>query len=200
MAQKAAKTLAARNTSILNRTLLLTLGFHGIFLLLRFLLLKRSLIRYLLLSSPALIIQFWFERIGRPTHGVNGELKRSGEDLEAKGLTEWMWDVLYWTYGCLLFVILLGDSAWWLYVSKRLLCATLLESLPIIVLRQAELSIPQIVVPLYSAWLAWTTFGSARQGLAGLTGGGADGQVENSGSSKRQQKLEKRGGQRIQYR
>ena len=117
MAQKAAKTLAARNTSILNRTLLLSLAFHGTFLLLRFLLLRRSLTIYALLSAPALIIQFWFERIGRPVHGPNGELRRSGEDLEAKGLTEWMWDVLYWTYLCLIIVAVIGDYGWWAYVS-----------------------------------------------------------------------------------
>ena len=117
MAQKAAKTLAARNVSILNRTLLLTLGFHGTFLLLRLLFLRRSLTLYAILSAPALIIQFWFERISRPTYGPNGELKRSGEDLEAQGLTEWMWDVLYWTYLCLVFVAVIGDYGWWAYVS-----------------------------------------------------------------------------------
>lgn len=117
MAQKAAKTLAARNVAILNRTLLLSLGFHGTFLLLRFLFLHRSLTLYALLSAPAFLIQFWFERIGRPTHGPNGELKRSGEDLEAKGLTEWMWDVLYWTYICLVTVATIGDYGWWAYVS-----------------------------------------------------------------------------------
>ena len=117
MAQKAAKTLAARNASILNRTLLLTSGFHAIFLMLRLLLLNRSLTLYAILSAPSFLIQFWFERVGRPVHGSDGELKRSGEDLEAKGLTEWMWDVLYWTYICLILVIVIGDYGWWAYVS-----------------------------------------------------------------------------------
>ncbi|KAF2229552.1 DUF788 domain protein [Viridothelium virens] len=171
MAQKAAKTLAARNVSVLNRTLLLTIGFHGIFLILRLLFLQRSLMLYSLLSAPAVIIQFWFERIGRPTYGPNGELKRSGEDLEAKGLTEWMWDVLYWTYLCFIFVILIGDYGWWAY----------------------------IVVPLYSIWLAWTTFNGARQGLAGFSGADGNDQAQSQTGSKRQQKMEKRG-QKVQYR
>ncbi|KAI9683276.1 MAG: hypothetical protein M1822_006141 [Bathelium mastoideum] len=172
MAQKAAKTLAARNVSILNRTLFLTLGIHGTFWLLRLLFLRRSVTSYVLLSAPSLIIQFWFERISRPTFGPNGELKRSGEDLEAKGLTEWMWDVVYWTYLCLGLVIVIGDYGWWAY----------------------------IVVPLYSGWLAWTTFKGARQGLAGFSGANGNEQESNQAGSKRQQKLEKRGGQKVQYR
>ena len=96
------------------------MGVHGFHLLLRFVLVRRSFWAYLLLSFPALLIEFWFERIGRPTYveGTNGqELKRAGEDLEAKGLTEWMWDVVYWSWGCLVFSTVLGDWVWWFYVS-----------------------------------------------------------------------------------
>lgn len=67
-------------------------------------------------------------------------------------------------------VCVFGDRAWWLW----------------------------IVVPLYSIWLAWTTFMGMKSGLAGMGGAGeADGMVAES---KRQKKLEKRGGQRVQYR
>lgn len=76
--------------------------------------------RYIILSAPSLVIQLWFERIARPTLGPKGEVKRSGEDLEAKGLTEWMWDVLYWTYGCLFLVTVFGDWAWWIWVGDHL--------------------------------------------------------------------------------
>ena len=53
------------------------------------------------------------------------------------------------------------------------------------------------MVPLYSGWLAFTTFGSVKQGMAGLAGqsGESTGAVSN-----RQKKLEKRGGQKVQYR
>lgn len=120
--QKAAKTLAANNTKRLNITLVATLVLHGLFWILRLLVFRGSFTsstfwRYLVLSAPSLIIQFWFERIARPTLGPNGEVKRSGEDLDAKGLTEWMWDVLYWTYGCLFLVTVFGDWAWWLWVG-----------------------------------------------------------------------------------
>ncbi|KAF2103786.1 hypothetical protein NA57DRAFT_62647 [Rhizodiscina lignyota] len=178
MAKKAAKTLAARNTQRLNITLVASLVIHGSFWLLRLLVFRKSftratLVRYVVLSAPSLIIQFWFERIARPSYGPSGEVRRSGEDLEAKGLTEWMWDVLYWTYGCIFLVSLLGDWAWWLWA----------------------------IIPLYSAYLAYTTFTGARQSMAGLAGsGGGDDGASASQGSKRQQKMEKRGGQKVQYR
>lgn len=121
--QQALKSQAARNAAILQRTHLIALGVHGFHLLLRFVLVRRSFWTYILLSFPSLLIQFWFERIGRPTYidGPNGkELKRSGEDLEAKGLTEWMWDVVYWSWGCIVLSTLLGDWAWWFFVSHSL--------------------------------------------------------------------------------
>lgn len=175
MTQKAQKTQAARNSATLKRTHLISLGVYLSFFLLRALLFTRRLLPFFLLVSPALIIEFWFERIGRPTYAetVNGkELKRAGEDLEAKGLTEWMWDVLYWTWGCTVLATLFGDKVWWLYIA----------------------------VPLYSGYLAFTTYTGMRQGFAGMSGG-ADGDSAGSGGpSKRQAKMEKRGGQRVQYR
>jgi len=176
MAQKAAKTLAAHNTAVLNRTLLLTLVIHTFFILLRCLLwrssfTKISLALYILLCFPSFFIQFQFERIGRPTYGSSpGELRKSGEDLEAKGLTEYMWDVLYWTYGCVILAAVLGDWAWWWW----------------------------IVIPAYSAWLAYTTFMGAQGGMSKLAG--ADSAGTPQAGSKRQQKMEKRGGQKVQYR
>ena len=118
------------------------------------------------------MIEFWFERSARPTYIDDGrELKRAGEDLEAKGLTEWMWDVLYWTWGCEACVALFGDRVWWAY----------------------------LLVPAYSAYLAFTTFTGLRTGLTGL-GGAGDAGAPAAGQSKRQAKIEKRGGQKVQYR
>ena len=125
---------------------------------------------YFCLNAPAIIIEFWFERLGRPSHAPNGELKRSGDDLEAKGLTEYLFDVLYWTWGTLVFAIIFGDKAWWLWMA----------------------------IPIYSVWAAYSTFGSMRQGMAGMAGQGSDG--TNGAVSNRQKKIEKRGGQKVQYR
>lgn len=176
MAQKATKTLAARNTSTLNRTHLLTLFFHTLYNLSRFF--RRSsnrqrILPYIFLSLPACLFEVYFERIARPTYTPNtGEVKRAGEDLDAKGLTEWMWDVVYWTYGCLVFVAVLGDRGWWAFA----------------------------VVPLYSAWLAFSAYSGVRSGMGGLLGGGSESANPQAGQSKRQAKMEKRGGQKVQYR
>ncbi|KAI4174621.1 MAG: hypothetical protein LQ343_002194 [Gyalolechia ehrenbergii] len=177
MAQKAAKQQAARNTSILKRTHLSSLAINAAFFLLRLIIFQASCTRatyllYGLLSAPAFVVEFWFERIGRPTVGPNGELKKAGEDLEAKGLTEYMWDILYWTWGCTAIATIFGDKAWWGW----------------------------IVVPLYSIWLAWTTFGGLREGMAGMIGAAGGGEMGNGSASNRQKKFEKRGGQRMQYR
>lgn len=125
---------------------------------------------YGLLAGPALVTEFWLEKIGRPTLAPNGELKKSGDDLEAKGLTEYMFDVLYWSWITIFAAAVFGDVAWWLWV----------------------------VIPLYSAWLAHTTFGSVRRGMANMTGQSS---AEAVGpASNRQKKLEKRGAQKVQYR
>ncbi|PWY70481.1 hypothetical protein BO70DRAFT_382276 [Aspergillus heteromorphus CBS 117.55] len=174
MAQKAAKTLAARNASLLTRTHIISGSLHALFLILHWLFNRpRSLTPYLVLACPTLLIEFYLERLGRPTfHPVDGSLRAPGEDLGAAGLTEYMWDILYWTWGCIGAVCVFGDRAWWLWV----------------------------VVPLYSVWLAYTTFTGMKSGLAGLGGGGGEQSEQAAAESKRQKKMEKRGGQRMQYR
>ena len=146
-----------------------------LFLTIRSFLFSRKILPYILLATPALAIEIWFERIGRPTYtsGSDGqkELKRAGEDLEAKGLTEWMWDIVYWTWGCTALAALFGNWAWWLYLA----------------------------VPIYSGWLAFSTYSGVRQGMGGLTGAGGDGQA-SGGQSKRQVKMERRGGPKVTYR
>ena len=106
-------------------------------------------------------------------YASKGELQKSGEDLEAKGLTEYMFDVLYWSWATTFAASLFGDQAWWMWIA----------------------------IPAYSAWLAYSTFGGMRQGMAGLAGYSEAGNSANSdGASNRQKKLEKRGGQKVQYR
>ena len=173
MAQKAAKVLAVRNTTTLNRTHLISLVLNSVFVLLRFLFLDRSWLCYVLLSAPAFAIEFYLDRFGRPVHAQDGTLRRAGEDLEAKGLTEYMWDVLYWTWINVLLVVIFGDRAWWLY----------------------------LVVPGYSAYLAATTVGGMKGMFGGAAGAQEDGQTQSTGGgSKRQAKMEKRGGQKVSYR
>jgi len=57
-----------------------------------------------------------------------------------------------------------------------------------------------MAIPLYSVWLAYTTFGGIRQGMAGMAGAGDRALAGGSEGSNRQKKMEKRGGQRVRYR
>ena len=79
-----------------------------------------------------------------------------------------MWDIVYWSWGNTILAAVVGNWAWWLYA----------------------------VVPLYSAWLGWSTYAGVRQGFSGVSAGAGGG----GGQSKRQAKMEKKGGQRVQYR
>jgi hypothetical protein len=101
---------------------------------------------------------------------ADGSIKRPGEDLDASGLTEYMWDVTYWTYGCIAFAALFGDWAWW----------------------------GMVVVPAYSAYSLYGVYSGFRGG-AGYTDAAG---VPQPGAtqSKRQAKMEKRGGQKVAYR
>jgi hypothetical protein len=90
-------------------------------------------------------------------------------------LTDYFWDVIYWTWINLVLVILFGNQAWWLYLA----------------------------VPAYSAYTAATTIGGVKGMLQDLGGAGAEGETTGAGvgaQSKREAKREKRGqGQRVTY-
>ena len=166
--QKAAKSLAIRNTSRLKQTHLITLIINSVFLFLRFTIrTSLSLKRYALLSAPGIAIEFYLDRLARPTYNPDGSLRRAGDDLDAKGLTEFMWDILYWTWINLILVAVLGNRAWWLY----------------------------LVVPSYAIYAAVTTASGLKSMLGGMAGAG--GGTEAQSQSKRQSKMEKRGAQRV---
>lgn len=180
MAKKAAKTLATNNAATLNRTHIITASLHILFHLLRYTFLsssKRTFLPYLLLTAPALALEIFLETSSRPQYTTDSTglstLKTAGGDLEAKGLTEYFWDVIYWTWINLGLVILFGNRAWWLY----------------------------LVVPAYSAYTAATTIGGVKGMLQGMGGAGAEGGGAGAeAQSKREAKREKRGqGQRVTY-
>jgi hypothetical protein len=95
---------------------------------------------YILLTFPALVLEFYLEKLGRPKYNEAGDLRSAGEDLDAKGLTEWMWDVVYWTWGCVGWACLVGNGGWWLWIG----------------------------VPVYSGWAAYTGVKGAKEGFAGM--------------------------------
>ncbi|KAJ5087963.1 hypothetical protein N7456_011579 [Penicillium angulare] len=167
MAQKAAKTLATRNGALLNRTHMISATLHVLFLVLHQIFQRpRSLKPYFLLAVPTLLIEYYLDRVGRPSYNEDGSLRSAGEDLNATGLTEYMWDILYWTQGCIVAVCVFNDRAWWLWA----------------------------VVPLYSVYLAYTTVMGVKKGFAGMGGGAGEGAGDSEGAkSKREMKKEKRG-------
>lgn len=150
---------------MLNRTHLISVALHAVYLFLHFYFGRpRSLKPYLLLAVPTLAIEYYLDRVGRPRYNEDGSLRAAGEDLNATGLTEYMWDVLYWTQGCIVAVSIFNDRAWWLWA----------------------------VVPVYSVYLAYTTVMGVKRGFAGM-GGGEVGEDHEGPKSKSQQKKEKRG-------
>ncbi|RMZ84624.1 hypothetical protein DV737_g1193, partial [Chaetothyriales sp. CBS 132003] len=169
MAQKAAKSLAARNTARLNQTHLISLLLHSLFLVIAFTLRRASLSlqAYALLTAPALLIEFYLDRLARPAYNADGSLRRPGDDLGAAGVTEFLWDVLYWTWITVIAAAVFGNRAWWLY----------------------------LVVPGYAIYAAVTTASGLKGMLGGIGGAASDGQVQ----SKRQKKMEARGGQKLRY-
>lgn len=113
----------------------------------------------------------YFELNARPRLDAAGNITRAGDDLDARGLTEFFFDVVYWTWATVLAAALVGDRAWWMWAA----------------------------IPLYSAYAAFRAFGGVRDSLGAMAGAGAD-PARDTAQSNRQKKMEKRGGQRVAYR
>jgi|HubBroStandDraft_4_1064222.scaffolds.fasta_scaffold471117_1 hypothetical protein len=140
MAQKARKDRAKSNSAALNNLHIGTAVLNVFFLLSHFFR-PRSLLVYGLLSIPAVICEFILEHTGRPSY-INGSLKSAGEDLSAEGLIEYMFDVVWVTWGCLVAVILFGNWGWILWA----------------------------VVPTYGAVKGYSLLGRARGMMTGAQG------------------------------
>jgi SRP-independent targeting protein 2/TMEM208 len=177
MAQKATKSLATRNAAALKRLHLASLGVNLTFILLRLLLWRssvtfRTIVSYALISGLALAVEIFFEFNSRPKHDAAGNITRAGDDLEARGLTEYLFDVMYWTWGTVVVATFLGDRSWWMWAA----------------------------VPVYSIYAAYKAFGGIKESLGALSAAGSEGGSGTGAQSNRQKKMEKRGGQRVQYR
>lgn len=159
MAQKARKDRAKSNISALNNLHIGTITLNILFLLSTFLWRQRSLLLYVLLSVPSLVCEFILERTGRPSY-VNGSLKSAGEDLAGEGLTEYMFDVIWVTWGCLVAVIVFGNWGWLLWA----------------------------VVPAYGAVKGYSLLGLARGMVGGAQGQGMQGMEEPVAAGNRKQR------------
>lgn len=144
MAQKARKDRAKSNSATLNNLHIISLVVNGAFLTLNFLFRSRSLSLWFILSLPSFICQGVLEYSGRPSYdGATNSLKKSGEDLSAPGLTEYMFDVIWVTWAAAILVALFGNWAWILWV----------------------------VVPAYGIYKGFGMFSAAKQ-MAGMGGAG----------------------------
>lgn len=148
MAQKAKKDRAKSNTAALNDLHAGALIINFAFLAWHFVISPRSLWLYGLLSIPAFICQYVLEISGRPKYdNVTKALKSSGEDLAAKGLTEYMFDVVWVTWASAVAVILLGNKGWLLWLT----------------------------LPAYGLYLGSSLLGMGKQKMAEMQGGGLGG-------------------------
>ncbi|CUS12018.1 unnamed protein product [Tuber aestivum] len=175
MANKAAKQLARANTATLNRTHLTTLVLHTLFILYRLLYRSGSWRKYVILSLPSLVIEVYLERLGRPKYASGGNggppvLVSAGEDMEGKGVTEYMWDIVYVTWGVLGLVGVAGEWGWWVWA----------------------------IVPMYAVYLAVGMYRGMSGMMPGMSPPAATATPEGP-QSNRQRKAEKRGGQKVRY-
>ncbi|KAG0137072.1 hypothetical protein HOY82DRAFT_400766 [Tuber indicum] len=176
MANKAAKQLARANTATLNHAHITTLVLHTLFILYRLLYRSGSWSKYAALSLPSLVVEIYLERLGRPKYsspGGDGVLVSAGEDMEAKGVTEYMWDIVYVTWGVLGLVGVVGEWGWWVLA----------------------------IVPIYAVYLAVGMYRSMSGLMPGMSSSSpsAAAAAPEGPRSNRQKKAEKKGGQKVRY-
>ncbi|KAK6341173.1 hypothetical protein TWF696_008259 [Orbilia brochopaga] len=170
MAQKAAKATARKNTSVLTNLHLISLAVNLFFLVWRFVLTSRAITKstiwlYVLLNAPAIGIELYLESIGRPR-----DARKAGEDLNAGGLMEMLWDVIYVTWACLVLVAFFGEWIWWLWA----------------------------VIPVYGVYAAYTTATGMRDTLGGMGGAANDMAVPSKRQAKMEKRGAE--GKNVKYR
>ncbi|ODV90574.1 hypothetical protein CANCADRAFT_108063 [Tortispora caseinolytica NRRL Y-17796] len=112
MAKAADKKLAVKNAQALKTLHLVSIIVNAMFMLSYYFLNRPgSLKPYVILSIPAWGLEYVLDKTGRPVGS------RPGSDLSAAGLTEYMWDIVYITWSCVLTSVVLGtNKAWILYL------------------------------------------------------------------------------------
>ena len=75
---------------------------------------------YTLSAGLAGWLQFQLESVGRPTFDDKGGVIETGSDLGQSGLTEYIFDVLYLTWGIQILVAFTTSYAWFLYLLVTL--------------------------------------------------------------------------------
>lgn len=161
MAQKAKKDRAKANISTLNTLHIGTLTINLLFLLFTLLFRHRSYLLYALLSLPSFIVQYILESSGRPKFDPSTKaLKSAGEDLAAPGLTEYMFDVIWVTWLCLVLVMLVGNWGWLVWGA----------------------------IPVYGAWKGYGLLGMARGMMCASKGEGMPSEEQVAAGGNRRQR------------
>ncbi|KAI1460666.1 DUF788-domain-containing protein [Annulohypoxylon moriforme] len=156
MAQKARKDRAKANAAALTNLHTGTLIVNTLFFLFTFLIKKRSVLLYVILSIPSFICEYILESSGRPKYDPSTKaMQNAGEDLSAPGLIEYMFDVIWMTWASVVLVILFGNWGWLLWS----------------------------VVPAYGAFKGYSLLGAAR-GMAGMQGQQPDNAAPVTGNRK----------------
>ena len=120
-ANAAQKKLAASNAQTLRTHRYAFLAINLTFILIRLVLRRSSstwvlYIMYALSAGLAGWVQFQLEFIGRPTFDDKGGVIKTGSDLGQSGLTEYLFDILYLTWGIQILVAFTTPYAWLLYL------------------------------------------------------------------------------------
>jgi hypothetical protein len=120
-ANAAQKKLAASNAQTLRTHRYAFLAVNITFIVVRLLLRRSSstwtlYILYLLSFATAGWLQYQLESVGTPKFDDKGGVLKTGDDLGQSGFTEYMFDVIYLTWGIQLLVAFTTTYAWWLYL------------------------------------------------------------------------------------
>ncbi|KZS98006.1 DUF788-domain-containing protein [Sistotremastrum niveocremeum HHB9708] len=173
MAGGSAKRTAAQNEAALKTLRISMLSCTAFSLVVRLFFIRRSwppsffsIVFLAVTHVPSTLLYNYLVNLGSPRRDQSGQLLGSGGDLSQSGLTEYAFDILYVTWACQIGSALFGNWVWWLFS----------------------------VIPLFAGYKLWNLFGGGLPSFA--SNGGPDdnaaNELEQTGMSKRQQKLQKR--------
>ncbi|CAO3590768.1 unnamed protein product [Absidia cylindrospora] len=176
MANASSKKIAAANTKTLANLRLGFLSVNIIYFLWRVFYHWDSFsktIGFLYICTTGLTLLFYsiLKSSGTPTYTINGTLRSSGDNLNSEGLTAYMFDIIYVTWFVDITTAFISNKFWYTY----------------------------LVIPGYALYKG-LPFVMSYLGRGGSGNGNGDesNQGDQSGKSKRQQKMEKRGG-KVKY-
>ncbi|KAI0254336.1 hypothetical protein BJV78DRAFT_1274160 [Lactifluus subvellereus] len=123
---------------------------------------KKAIALYCLSLALSQFLYQYLKRSGTPRRDPTGNLVSSGDDLNHPGMTEWIFDILYISWFAQVGSAIFGEWLWWIYV----------------------------VIPMFVIYKLWNTLISPI--LLGRSSSVAEGEPEQEGLSKRQEKMKKR--------